>query len=486
MNGLHDLLATIKKIEEAGGRGPQEQVPGAPTTFIPTHFHKSNVGTTIPLMLAPDGKFWWQSGGQIVPWSGYPENRSPINPSSVDGTIDANGQKAEFPAGTTYKTAQAPQSGAAANPMQKDPAQQAQDQSATTQSATTQSADAQPSANADNEKLKTNIAANQTYSQVPPAQNTTQAQPTAGALTAADVTKKIATIKQIIGMKESIVFKSKIASALLESFDLGLDEDQAGDAGQSLAQLNQTWSDVLAWAKANPQDPLNKDIDLLRDPVMKWQASQQQSTVTQTAPAAGGIKVNPHDGQQGTDQPAAQPAQSSEVLQLAKDSGIADPNKIKPGQIVKTPNGDYTVVPGDTLWGISKGQFKGTPPGKPAQPPLQKGGPDTYQKIKPAVDQKASPSVTTPSANPIDTITKAVPKPTIGDKFWVDGVRYEFETRPHASPGWKQNDPTWSADRTTRGRANRKYTGPDSDKKVAESGFSNDELNRIVSLVHHR
>lgn len=98
---------------------------GAPTQFTPTHFHKNNLGGRIPLMKTPDGKFWWISqttdasgmpGSQgIVPWHGNTENRSAINPASVDGEIQ-NGNYVDYPEGTTWKTAQQPKPQQSAQP----------------------------------------------------------------------------------------------------------------------------------------------------------------------------------------------------------------------------------------------------------------------------------------------------------------------------------------------------------------------------------
>ena len=94
------------------------------------------------------------------------------------------------------------------------------------------------------------------------------------------------------------------------------------------------------------------------------------------------------------------------------------------------------------------------------------------------------------STVPTDVLAKAVPKPKVDDQYWVNGVRYSFQNIPHAGQGWKQDDPgMFGADRTTRSRSNTKYTGPDKTRKaesVEESGFMNDELNRLISLVHHR
>lgn len=98
-------------LNEADGQPPAD--------FTPTHFHKNNLGSKIPLMQTPDGKFWWettatgddggpvQKGGarkSIQPWTGDTENRSSglSGKSSVDGVFK-NGEAIEFPEGMTWK-----------------------------------------------------------------------------------------------------------------------------------------------------------------------------------------------------------------------------------------------------------------------------------------------------------------------------------------------------------------------------------------------
>ena len=100
---MRDLLDKIDTITEASG---------VPTSITPTHFHKSNVGTSLPLMMTEPGVFWWEtsstdgegSGGRSIQrWQGNTENRSKWNPASVDGVF-VNGKPVEFPEGVTWKT----------------------------------------------------------------------------------------------------------------------------------------------------------------------------------------------------------------------------------------------------------------------------------------------------------------------------------------------------------------------------------------------
>jgi LysM repeat protein len=100
---MRDLLDKIDTLAEASG---------APTSITPTHFHKSNVGTSLPLMMTEPGVFWWETssadgegngGRSIQRCQGNTENRSKWNPASVDGVF-VNGKPVEFPAGVTWKT----------------------------------------------------------------------------------------------------------------------------------------------------------------------------------------------------------------------------------------------------------------------------------------------------------------------------------------------------------------------------------------------
>jgi hypothetical protein len=83
----------------------------APTEFKPTHFHKNNFGGRSSVMLHSDGKFYHMAPGQypnqnqkvIAPWNGNPENRSAMNPASIDGEF-VDGKPIEYPEGITYKT----------------------------------------------------------------------------------------------------------------------------------------------------------------------------------------------------------------------------------------------------------------------------------------------------------------------------------------------------------------------------------------------
>ena len=79
-----------------------------PTDFTPTHFHKNFLGSKVPLMQTPDGKFWWmttdpdnpRAGKTIQPWIGDTTDRSGL--ASVDGAI-VDKKPVEFPPDTNWQ-----------------------------------------------------------------------------------------------------------------------------------------------------------------------------------------------------------------------------------------------------------------------------------------------------------------------------------------------------------------------------------------------
>ena len=100
--------------------------------------------------------------------------------------------------------------------------------------------------------------------------------------------------------------------------------------------------------------------------------------------------------------PAPVPAQvpktsqqtSQSVNQIAQMNKIVDPNKIRVGQEITLPSGQkYTVAKGDTLWGISRGQFK-NPQMAPKTPPTtaRSQSAPTLQPPSSATARRMSPS----------------------------------------------------------------------------------------------
>ncbi len=109
-----DLRSLISKLEQIENLKENEVMEAAPTEFVPTHFHKNNLGFRTSVMLHSDGKFYHKTknnqygtpgyGQEIIaPWNGNPENRSAMNPASIDGEF-VNGQPVDYPEGITYKT----------------------------------------------------------------------------------------------------------------------------------------------------------------------------------------------------------------------------------------------------------------------------------------------------------------------------------------------------------------------------------------------
>jgi len=341
MNGLHDLLEKLKKLEEAAA---------APTTFTPNYYHKTNFGTTTPLMMTDPGVFWHMAsatndeggavrgGGQTIQrWYGDTESRGVFSPASVDGKMINGKPGPEFPEGTTWKT---------------DLASLAQTQSSI--------AATKASLNAPNKEYDAAVASLKNPFAGAKLPNTTGAPavtggtapaPEAPAVTGgtanagatpsisqgsaatvpAEITANLARVKQIIGaMKEGIKFKSRIGHALLESFDLKLNEDAAAD----LAELNQKWPQLVKWAQANPTSDVAKDIEGLRDTVTKWQASVQGSTIGKiaTAPAQA---AQPAAAPAVAAEPAAAPAVAAEPAAATVDT--TDP--LAPNNAASVGNG---------------------------------------------------------------------------------------------------------------------------------------------------
>jgi hypothetical protein len=106
-----DLKSLIAKMDQIEASTYISEAT-APTEFIPTHFHKGNLGNKMPLMQTPDGTFWWEGGNQggegpmtgsrITLWNGDTLNRSGWNPASVDGVIK-DGKYIDFPEGVSWK-----------------------------------------------------------------------------------------------------------------------------------------------------------------------------------------------------------------------------------------------------------------------------------------------------------------------------------------------------------------------------------------------
>jgi|694.fasta_scaffold00012_39 hypothetical protein len=107
-----DLQSLITKLQEIESGATLSEA--APTEFKPTHFHKNNFGGRTSLMLHSDGNFYHMKQGQypnqgrqeIAKWNFAkfdPEDRSAVNPTSIDGEF-VNGKPVDYPEGVTWKT----------------------------------------------------------------------------------------------------------------------------------------------------------------------------------------------------------------------------------------------------------------------------------------------------------------------------------------------------------------------------------------------
>ena len=106
----------IKLVEQAEHIVEKKKAK-APSKFKPTHFHLSNLSGIFgkknahTKLMYHDGEFWHikrddQTGKRkITRWFGNPNNRSKMNPASVDGEIVGNTLK-KFPKGTTFADTQ--------------------------------------------------------------------------------------------------------------------------------------------------------------------------------------------------------------------------------------------------------------------------------------------------------------------------------------------------------------------------------------------
>lgn len=97
-----DLRSLMQKLQEIETGVTLSEA--APTEFKPTHFHKNNFGGRTSLMLHSDGNFYHMTQGQypnqnqkvIGKWNGNTENRSAMNPASVDGEF-VDGKPVDYP-----------------------------------------------------------------------------------------------------------------------------------------------------------------------------------------------------------------------------------------------------------------------------------------------------------------------------------------------------------------------------------------------------
>jgi LysM repeat protein len=222
-----------------------------------------------------------------------------------------------------------------------------------------------------------------------------------------EITTNLARVKQIItAISEGIRFKSRIGHALLESFDLKLNEDAASD----LAELNKIWPVCVNWAKdpKNASTDVAKEIETLAPQVTTWVGKAQSNTRIGTGGTSSSATdntssaLNNNNGAAGAGRndlsklsadgttvigsasqarqkdneiAAAATAEKKKetvlpqaVTDLAAANKIDNANSISVGQVITLADGitKYTIVKGDTLADIAAGKFKGVDPTKPA------------------------------------------------------------------------------------------------------------------------
>ena len=419
MNGLHDLLDKLKKLEEAAA---------APTTFTPQYYHERNIGPIMPVMMTDPGVFWVEvsatndpemggrrgmgAGGKTIQrLYGDPNARGATAVGSVDGKL-VGGKPVPFGPGETWQT-----------DLEKDKqaqqAQQAQQAKAT--------ADANTAAKAAKVKQFTDLLVKAGVYTVPAAPATPVGNYSFAPASGNSAGIKLPALKS--GVQEGIVFKSRIGQLLAESGALKgltvsdtlrvlteasalskaeysllsklygeLSVEYPGDP--QLAPLIAAYDKVAPVYSSDPAAASASDVAPAPNASVPVKAGDraggiqsQSGTVSaadsekkadgavaaapsKAAPAsagdviaagiASGEKTNAHAGAADlSGQPPAKVLPQA-VLDLAKANGIEDPNSIKAGNTITLADGKtkYTIVKGDTLADIAAGKFKGVDPTK--------------------------------------------------------------------------------------------------------------------------
>jgi hypothetical protein len=189
------------------------------------------------------------------------------------------------------------------------------------------------------------------------------------------------------------------------------------------------------------------------------------------------------------------------LADLIKANPGIDPTKLKIGQTLNLPAGVKAgILPADDA-------PKAATPVTPSATEVQKIPPGASEPPPPKRETGLIGSMTD---DPVyqNWLRKNVPNPKVDDLYWINGERYEATLR-RGRLTWIKDMPFGDAKRTQK-LAN--YTGPDSgadefaktqgtkktykgldgkihtyyDESINESGFANEELSRILTLVHHR
>lgn len=307
-------------------------------------------------------------------------------------------------------------------------------------------------------------------------------------------------------VKESISFKSRIGQLLSNSGALeGLSE--AAPAASTLtkdeySELSKLYGDL---STTYPDDPALSPLYAAYNKVSPVWSSAPGSD-QKTAPTK---KLTPVDPKVKQFQDEVRKLDPKSFPKYGPDGRMGSETQ---GEIAKHP--DIAAK-----YGLKSGK-------EYSSPTIQ---PKTGSDQKPAPAASTAPAAPPAPSNTSDlyaTLHAAVPSPKPGDLYWVNGQRYKYmQTRGTSS--WREDNPIWTRTRITTSNQTNKYTGPDqanpikspeapatsvatapaapnpgeafqqdiarrkasmnSNLKVSEgTGFTDESLDRIVSLVHYR
>ena len=241
-------------------------------------------------------------------------------------------------------------------------------------------------------------------------------------------------IKLSAPANESVAFKSSIAKMLLESFDIQLDEAQLSP--EEYKELSKLYGELSVTYKDDPAlAPLFTAYDKVKP---SWSSD---------APAQAGKAELPA----GTNLGIAQ--MQKELIAQGANLGTFGPNKDgvdgKIGKLTKDAMAKYPDI-------AKKYGFGDKPADATAQAPATG-----------KVDQSGKPAPTAPATGgvkiPSNELAKAVPSPTPGQKYWIQGNRYQFNNGEWAHEFGPANPATQGG--ITRSwvsaNASNKYSGPD-------------------------
>jgi hypothetical protein len=306
-------------------------------------------------------------------------------------------------------------------------------------------------------------------------------------------------------IKEGIVFKSKIGHLLAEEFGVlqGLKEAPAQPASalskEEYSELSKLYGDLSVTYKDDAQlAPLftayNKVPPTWNSttppPVPNTQNPTPPKPTAKGHPSIG--KLQDFLNKKGATSNDGKPLTIDNLF--GQKSSEAQDNFYKkyPANAPERAELDAIIKAIPKEWSNKFVGNKTTPPPTIAQKANPKATADTVSPELDTTGSLANPPVA-PGTVPVDQLTKAMPTPKSGDTYWINGNRYRYQVsgggRGFAgSAKWVydygQEKPETmggiTSNQTTFKRLD-KYTG------IGEStGYSDDELNRLISLVHHR